>query len=287
MLMSAANLSQAYQHCLQITRSHYENFPVASWFLPKRYRLPITVIYAFARSADDFADEGNLDEQQRLDKLDHYDELLDKIQSNGSIDDPIFIALADVIHQHHIPVQLLKDLLTAFKQDVTKKRYDNFGEVMDYCRYSANPVGRLLLHLYGETDERSLSQSDAICSALQLINFYQDINQDLEENNRIYLPVDEMVKYSVTEEQLRNKVTDTNMQGLMQYQWQRAMQLLNAGAPLGKKLKGRIGFELRMVVLGGSRIVQKLSENPHNVFSRPRLNKKDIAWMCWKALFAK
>ena len=285
--MKQITLQQAYQHCLQITRSHYENFPVASWFLPKKYRLPITVIYAFARSADDFADEGELNEQQRLDKLSHYDEKLDKIQSGSSAEDPIFIALADVIEKYQIPVQLLKDLLIAFKQDVTKKRYSNFGEVMDYCRYSANPVGRLLLHLYGETDERSLTQSDAICSALQLINFYQDISQDLEENNRIYLPVDEMVKYNVTEEQLKNKTSDANMQNLMQYQRQRAMKLLNAGAPLGKTLKGRIGFELRMVILGGSRIVQKLSENPHNVFARPRLNKKDITWMCWKALFAK
>ena len=158
---------------------------------------------------------------------------------------------------------------------------------MDYCRYSANPVGRLLLHLYGETDERSLSQSDAICSALQLINFYQDISQDFEENNRVYLPLDEMKKFNVTEEHLKNKTSDTNMQNLLRFQLQRAMKLLNAGAPLGNVLKGRIGFELRMVVLGGSRVVQKLSENPHNVFARPRLNKKDIIWMCWKALFTK
>lgn len=285
--MTQFTLSQAYDYCLQITRGHYENFPVASWFLPKRYRQPISVIYAFARTADDFADEGNLDEYQRLQKLNQYDEMLVKIRSGEAVTEPIFIALADVISKHHIPIQLFHDLLTAFKQDVTKRRYANFGEVMDYCRYSANPVGRLLLYLYGETDERSLSQSDAVCSALQLINFYQDIHQDFEENNRVYLPQDEMDKFNVTEEHLKNKTSDTCMQNLVSFQLQRAMKLLNAGAPLGKVLKGRIGFELRMVILGGSRIVQKLSKNPHNVFARPRLNKKDIIWMCWKALVAK
>ena len=285
--MTRSTLSQAYEYCLQITRGHYENFPVASWFLPKRYRQPISVIYAFARTADDFADEGDLSESERLEKLHHFDSLLVKIQSGEAVTDPIFIALADVISKHRIPIQLFHDLLTAFKQDVTKQRYTNFGEVMDYCRYSANPVGRLLLYLYGETDERSLTQSDAICSALQLINFYQDIYQDIEENNRVYLPLDEMQKFNVTEEHLKHKTSDSDMQNLMRFQLQRAMKLLNAGAPLGKVLKGRIGFELRMVILGGSRIVQKLSENPHNVFARPRLNKKDIIWMCWKALFAK
>lgn len=285
--MLETTLSQAYDYCLQITRKHYENFPVASWFLPARYRQPISVIYAFARTADDFADEGNLDKQQRLARLEEYDELLTKINSGQDTDNPIFIALSDVIKKHNIPVQLFHDLLTAFKQDVTKKRYANFGEVMEYCRFSANPVGRLLLYLYGEKDERSLSQSDAICSALQLINFYQDISQDFEENNRIYLPQDEMEQFNVKESHIKNRTSDTNMQNLMRFQLQRAMKLLNAGAPLGKTLKGRIGFELRMVILGGAKIVQKISENPHNLFSRPRLNKKDIIWMCWKALFAK
>lgn len=285
--MNQMNLQQAYEHCLKITRGHYENFPVASWFLPRKYRRPISVIYAFARTADDFADEGEYTQQQRLELLNEYDAQLDKIQTGQQIDDPVFIALADVINQHYIPLQLFRDLLTAFKQDVTKKRYANFGEVMDYCRYSANPVGRLLLYLYGETDERSLAQSDAVCSALQLINFYQDIGQDFDENDRVYLPQDEMVKYHVTEQHLENHLSDFNMQNLMRYQLERAMKLLNAGAPLGKTLKGRIGFELRLVILGGSRIIQKLLENPHNAFARPRLGKKDILWMFWKALFAK
>lgn len=281
------NLQEAYQHCLKITRGHYENFPVASWFLPHRYRQPISVIYAFARSADDFADEGDLTTVERLDKLKHYDQLLVKIQAHEAVDDPIFIALADVIRHHAIPIQLFHDLLTAFKQDVTKTRYANFGEVMDYCRYSANPVGRLLLHLYGETDPKSLAMSDAICSALQLINFYQDIHQDLDENNRIYLPQDELNRFHVSEQQLYDKLSDINMQNLMRLQLDRAMKLMNAGAPLGKLLKGRIGFELRMVILGGSRVAQHLYDNPKNLFARPRLSKSDLIRIVWKALIAR
>ncbi|MGD8526479.1 MAG: squalene synthase HpnC [Thioalkalispiraceae bacterium] len=286
-MSQAAHLKHAYQHCLQITRSHYENFPVASWFLPRHYRQPISVIYAFARTADDFADEGNLAADQRLARLEHYDEMLVKIQSGQAVDDPVFIALTDVIQHYAIPVQLFHDLLTAFKQDVTKNRYANFGEVMDYCRYSANPVGRLLLHLYGESDDKSLAMSDAICSALQLINFYQDISQDLEENDRIYLPQDEMEKFHVTEDQLRHKLSDFRMQQLMRLQLDRALKLMNAGAPLGKVLKGRIGFELRLVILGGTRIAQHLYQQPGNLFARPRLNKTDLLWMSWKALFGR
>ena len=283
----STTLKKAYQHCLDITRGHYENFPVASWFLPKKYRQPISVIYAFARSADDFADEGESTTEQRLAQLNHYDELLVKIQTNQTVDEPIFIALADVIRRYTIPIQLFHDLLTAFKQDVTKQRYANFGEVMEYCRYSANPVGRLLLHLYGETDAKSLSMSDAICSALQLINFYQDIGQDFDENNRIYLAADEMKKCQVNEQHLLNKISDEKMQSLMRLQLSRAMKLMNSGAPLGKRLKGRIGFELRMVILGGSRIAQHLSENPSNLFARPRLSHLNLAHICWRALIKK
>ena len=280
-------LQDAYQHCLHIARGHYENFPVASWFLPAKIRQPISVIYAFARSADDFADEGELSANERLARLNHYEALLVKIQANEVVDDPIFIALGDVIKRFGIPVQLFHDLLTAFKQDVNKKRYANFGEVMSYCKYSANPVGRLLLHLYGETDPKSIAMSDAICSALQLINFYQDIYQDLEENNRIYLPQDEMEQYHVTEDHLHNKTSDVYMQNLMRLQLDRAMKLMNSGAPLGKILKGRIGFELRMVILGGSRIAQHLYDHPENLFARPRLTKLDLVWIGWKALFAR
>lgn len=285
-------LQNAYAECLHMAQSHYENFPVASRLLPKHLRLPIAVIYAFARRADDFADEGNLSNEERISALDDFSNKLDLIEQNkelddGLIDDTTFIALADVIKQHQLPISLFHDLLTAFKMDVTKARYANFGEVMEYCRFSANPVGRLLLHLNNETSPQSLGQSDAICSALQLTNFLQDISQDLEESDRIYIPQDEMEQFGVSEDDIRNKVTNSASRKLISQQIRRTAKLMQSGAPLGKVLKGRMGLELRMTIMGGSRILYRLNEQHNDVFSRPRLNKWDITWVIWKAIRAK
>lgn len=285
-------LQNAYAECLHMAQSHYENFPVASRLLPKYLRLPIAVIYAFARRADDFADEGNLSNEERISALDDFSNKLDLIEQNKEldhslIDDTTFIALADVIKRHQLPISLFHDLLTAFKMDVTKARYANFGEVMEYCRYSANPVGRLLLHLNNETSPQSLGQSDAICSALQLTNFLQDISQDLEESDRIYIPQDEMEQFGVSEDDIRNKVTNSASRKLISQQIRRTAKLMQSGAPLGKVLKGRMGLELRMTIMGGSRILYRLNEQHNDVFSRPRLNKWDIAWVIWKAIRAK
>lgn len=285
--MNKETLQNAYDECLGMAQSHYENFPVASRLLPKQLRQPIAVIYAFARRADDFADEGDLTNNERLAALDGFSNKLDLIQHGKEVKDTTFIALADVIKQHQLPISLFHDLLTAFKMDVTKERYANFGEVMEYCRYSANPVGRLLLHLNNETSPQSLGYSDAICSALQLTNFLQDISQDLEESNRIYLPQDEMAQFGVSEDDIRNKLTNPASQKLIAFQIQRTARLMQAGAPLGKVLKGRMGLELRMTIMGGSRILYKLNQQHDDVFSRPRLNKWDIVWVIWKAIRAK
>jgi len=280
-------LKNAYADCMYLAQSHYENFPVASRLLPKHLRQPIAVIYAFARRADDFADEGNLTSAERIAALDDFSDKLALIEQNKTVDDSTFIALADVtqLQKHH--VTLFHDLLTAFKQDVTKARYANFGEVMQYCRYSANPVGRLLLHLNNAASTKNLGYSDAICSALQLTNFLQDIHQDLEESDRIYIPQDEMVKYGVTEEDIRNKLTNPATRNLIAFQIQRTAKLMQSGAPIGKVLRGRMGLELRMTIMGGSRILYKLNQQYDDVFSRPRLNKWDIAWVIWKAIRAK
>ena len=285
--MSKEILENAYIECLRMAQSHYENFPVASRLLPKHLRRPISVIYAFARRADDFADEGNLSDVQRLASLDDFSNKLNLIEQGHEVEDTTFIALADVIKQHQLPISLFHDLLTAFKMDVTKARYANFGEVMEYCRYSANPVGRLLLHLNNETSPQSLGQSDAICSALQLTNFWQDISQDLEESDRIYIPQDEMEKYGVSEDDIRNKNTNDASRKLIAFQIARTAQLMQSGAPLGKVLKGRMGLELRMTIMGGSRILYKLNQQYNDVFSRPRLSKWDIVWVIWKAIRAK
>jgi len=267
-------LSQAYNFCQQLAKSHYENFPVASILLPKRLRLPISVIYAFSRTADDFADEGNATQTERLHQLDIYSHALLQISEEsyqGS--DPIFIALADVIHQHDLPVHLFHDLLSAFKQDVVKNRYANFDEVLDYCTRSANPVGRLLLHLNGKPNLKQLEQSDKVCTALQLINFYQDIVQDCTEQDRVYIPQDELVASGLTETDLVKPDTQ-KIAPLIRSLYRRTEQLMAQGYPLGTVLSGRMGWEVRAMTLGGIKTLALLKmQKDEELLTRPRLGK--------------
>ncbi|HEV8261979.1 MAG TPA: squalene synthase HpnC [Burkholderiales bacterium] len=266
--------------------NHYENFPVASVLLPARLRRPVELIYSFARQADDFADEGELPPEQRLHKLAEFSRELDRIERGEPPRLPLFADLAALITAHRLPIGLFRDLLAAFTQDVTKSRYADFGEVMDYCRRSANPVGRLLLHLYQATEARNLTCSDAICSSLQLINFLQDVEIDFRKN-RIYLPQDEMVKYGVTEAQIVNRDGGAAWQALMMFQIERARSMLLAGAPLARRLPGRLGLELRMIVMGGSRILDKLQASRGDVFRhRPVLQPYDWLIMLSRSLFA-
>lgn len=281
--MSKLTLTQAYQHCQQIVRNHYENFPVASWFLPKKLRQPISVIYAFARYADDLADEGDLEDNKRLEALEKYQANFEVALSESYSNDPVLFALTDVIKQHQLPTKLLFDLLTAFKMDTQTKRYPNFDNILNYCKYSANPVGRLLLHLHKEDTAENLINSDAICTALQLINFYQDIQQDYIENNRIYIPVNELKEFQVTEEHFKKGINDLQIQNLMQHQIKRATKIMLSGSVLGKQLTGLFGLEIRMICQGGLRISDKLQQMP-NVFDRPRLTRQDKFVMLWRAL---
>ena len=277
-------IAEAYDYCQQMVRSHYENFPVASVILPKRLRLPISVIYAFARTADDFADEGDWDAETRLTKLKQYDDYLDAIANGEPIDNPIFIALADVINKHHLPLQLFHDLISAFRLDVTKTRFTDIDDVWDYCRYSANPVGRLLLHLMDAATPENLERSDAICSALQLINFLQDIEQDFVENNRIYLPQADLTQFGVDESHFREQRSDSAFYQLIQQQIQYTREKMLFGQPLGRAVHGRFGFQLRIMINGGLRTLDLLERQKENLFSRPRLGKRDMLWMVWKAL---
>lgn len=282
--MPAYSLKDAYTYCLQLAQSHYENFPVASHLLPRRTRAAVAVIYAFARQADDIADEGNAEPSVRLQQLEHFGEKLEKITTGEPASDPVFIALADVIKRHRLPVQLFHDLLSAFRQDVTKTRYSDFEEVLDYCRRSANPVGRLLLHLHGEASEQNLRWSDQICSALQLINFMQDLAQDYCENNRIYLPQDELQHYGVTEQDIAGQHNSPELQQLVDYQLQRIAGMMQEGAQLGGQLKGLFGLEIRLIIEAGSTVLEKLARQQGNVFMRPRLARSDYLQIGWRAL---
>ena len=263
---------------------HYENFPVASVLLPRKLRRPIELIYAFARSADDFADEWDWEDDVRLAKLGEYGAELDRIDSGKEPRMPLFRALYQVIEQHRLPVQLFRDLLSAFAQDVTKRRYSDFAEVMSYCRRSADPVGRLLLQLFHKTDAESLVRSDRICSSLQLINFLQDVALDCAKG-RIYLPQDELDRFAVTEDQIAQGATEGGWRPLMQYQIDRARSMLMEGAPLGRALPGRIGLELRMIVMGGRRVLDKIEAVDADVFrQRPVLSTMEWAVMFVQAL---
>lgn len=294
--MSHNNLHDAYNYCIKIAQNHYENFPVASHLLGRELRNPISVVYAFARTADDFADEGELSSQQRLDYLEDYSSeliLIDEAMNseiNHQSDNPIFIALADVIHNYNIPLQLFQDLLTAFKSDVSTSRYHTFDQIMNYCQNSANPVGRILLYLNNSVSKENLSHSDAICSGLQLINFYQDIAQDICENNRLYIPLDEMESYAVSINDIKNKIDSHQALKLVLFQIQRAKQLFESGKPLCFNLSGRFAMEIRMIYSAGSIILDKLEKNitsqqSASIYLRPRLTRFDKLKILWRALF--
>ena len=261
---------------------HYENFPVASRLLPPRLRRPITLIYRFAREADDLADEGNLPAAARLAQLERFREQLRRIEDGVSPDIPWFAALAAMIREHDLPIAAFADLLSAFAQDVTQTRYANMNEVLDYCRRSANPVGRLLLHLFRSTNESSFRWSDSICSALQLVNFWQDVAIDYAKG-RVYLPQDEMRRYGVTEQHIAGQRCDEAWRALIQSQIERARGMLKAGEPLGRELPGRIGLEIRATVQGGLRILEKLERARCDMFN----HRPVLRWYDWPLIMAR
>jgi squalene synthase HpnC len=278
-------LIQAYADCRRLAQQHYENFPVASLLLPKRLRQPISVIYAFSRTADDFADEGDAPPEERLKQLHDYSHRLVKLHVDEHVDDmPIFIALKDVVQRFNLPIQLLEDLLIAFRQDVVKSRYQTFDEVLNYCRYSANPVGRLLLHLEGHPSDEALAQSDAICTALQLINFYQDVVQDFTEQDRVYIPQQDLAEHGLTNKDLMTNDT-TKLAPLLRQQHAYAKTLMEQGYLLGTNLKGRLGWEVRAMTLGGITTLNMLMQQPdEQLLSRPRLTHLQGLTILWQSM---
>lgn len=263
---------------------HYENFPVGSWALPRRLRPAIHAIYRFARTADDLADEGEATPAERLAALAAYRQALARIEAGDIPTDPVFAPLAAAIAAHALPMAPFYDLLSAFEQDVTTTRYADFGEVVAYCRRSANPVGRLMLALFGEHDAQSLAMSDGICTALQLINFLQDVEQDWARG-RVYLPQADLARFKVSEQQIAQRDTSGLWSAMMLFQIERARKMLAAGAPLGMRLKGRFGLELRLIIMGGDTILRKLHASGGDIFTqRPVLTKRDWLHMVYRAL---
>ena len=263
---------------------HYENFPVASFLLPRRLVPAVEAIYAFARSADDLADEGDASASERLAALHAYVAALERIERQEPLDDPMFERLAAVIAKFQLPMKPFHDLLSAFKQDVETTRYASYEDVLDYCARSANPVGLLMLHLYQAADEEIVRDSDAICSALQLINFLQDVAID-QQKERIYLPMEDLSRFAVSPAAFERPEAHGKWSALMRFEVARTRALMLSGAPLALRLRGRIGWELRLVVQGGLRILEAIEAVNYDVFRRrPKLEKRDWLIIFWRAL---
>ena len=268
--------------------AHYENFPVASFLCPPTLRPAVAAIYHFARTADDLADEGDAAPAERLADLALFRADLSAAscgQAGSGRWPAVFEPLAPVLTRWQLPLPLLTDLLSAFEQDIVKTRYANQPELLDYCRRSANPVGRLLLHLYDVRDAAALRQSDCICSALQLLNFWQDLSVDLPRG-RIYLPADMLARHGVSQAQLLSRQPSPGTRTLVAEGVDWARQLLRDGAPLVKKVPGRAGWELRLVWQGGWRIAERIAQLDFATLSqRPVLGPRDALVLGWRALW--
>jgi squalene synthase HpnC len=260
---------------------HYENFPVASWLMPPRLRPAVRAIYRFARTADDIADEGDATAPARLAALADLRAALDRIESG---EDGGWPDLAAAVREHALPLQPLRDLLSAFSQDVTVSRYADYAALLDYCRRSADPVGRLLLALYRVDDAQAVEWSDRICTGLQLANFWQDVAVDWTKG-RVYLPQDELARFGVAESAIAGGGRHPGWPALMRAQTDRSRRMLESGAPLARRLPGRIGWELRLVIQGGLRILERIDRVDGDVFRRrPRLEVPDWLLMTARSL---
>lgn len=282
---------------------HYENFPVASLLLPRALRCAVRDIYRYARTADDIADEGDAAPEERLAALAEFRRGLDVLEGCSPNDLPlphpeIFVPLGSTMARHALPASLFRDLLSAFEQDITRHRYEDDNELFDYCRRSADPVGRLLLHLYERHDDANLACSDAICTGLQLTNFWQDVALDWHKG-RVYLPREKRERHGVSEDWIGRCAQAGRMlaqgddepaalawQALMREQVGQARELLLTGRPLARRLPPRAGLELRLVVQGGLLILERLEQLHYDVFQRrPVLRTMDWPRMALRALF--
>ncbi len=276
-------VSKAYEEAEKFAKSHYENFPVVSFLIPKNLRKHVASIYWFARTADDISDEGDFLPEERLKKLNSFENRLAKLLV-GEYRSNYEAALHNTIKVNNLSAELFYDLLTAFKQDVTKKRYNNFDEVLGYCKNSAGPVGRLILELFDIRDKKAFEYSDKICTALQLTNFYQDTIIDYEKG-RIYFPLDEMKKFKVDEKIFELKENKVNFKELLKYNIERTQHFFDEGKELFSYLHGRLKFEIKWTVLSGEEILKKIINNDFDVLNkRPSLSKIDFFSLLLKAI---
>jgi phytoene synthase len=272
--------AEAFAHCERLAKSHYENFPVG-WFVPKGLRKHVYAVYAFARTADDVADErisGGPSGEERIERLNEYERRLNR-SLEGEGDDPVLVAVAETVEKTGVPAQLLRDLLTAFRMDCVKRRYKDYKELETYCLYSANPVGRIVLLLFGLDDPKALSLSDKICTGIQLVNHWQDVAVDLDKD-RVYLPEEDLRRFGCSYEGLQRRTVDDAFRALMRFQIARARSLFHEGRPLldliGRRSR-RLKWQVSLMWSGPMRILDKIEEADYDVFrSRPTLTKAEL-----------
>ena len=275
------SVEQSFRYCEALAYGHYENFPVASFLIPKEKRRHIAAIYAFARTADDFADEPGMDQQERLRRLFEWEQELTDCY-RGIAKTEVFVALRETVNQFDIPQELFSRLLNAFQSDVTTRRHATFHDVLRYCTNSANPIGRLVLLLFGYRDEKLLEYSDHICTALQLTNFWQDVTVDLDKD-RVYLPLEDLRRFGVSEQQLFSRIFTPAFQNLLEFQVTRTREYFERGKPLLESVRKHLKLELRLTWRGGMEILRKIEKQGFDVLTkRPTLTTIDtlklLAW---------
>jgi len=281
-----ARLAAAYAHCARVARAHYENFTVGSWLLPRPLRHDLAAVYAFARGADDLADEGV--DEGRLERLAAWEaKLLACAREPAAAEDPVFLALGHTIARHALPVETLRELLTAFRRDAAgeTRRFATFADVLAYCRASANPVGRIVLALFGYRDPERQARSDEICTALQLTNFWQDVAGDLDRG-RVYLPEEDLDRFPGSREALAGRVPNEGFRRLLGFEIARTRALFRSGLVLAGLVNGRLAREVRLFAGGGLALLARIEAVDHDVFARrPTLTRADLARLVLRGLW--
>jgi squalene synthase HpnC len=278
------SVASAYRFCERMAQTHYENFPVASRFLPAHLRPHVAAIYAFARTADDFADEPRF-EGRRQQALDQWDQLLETCY-HRDVPHPVFLALRDTVRRHNVPIGPLRALINAFRMDLTKRRYATFSEVLHYCQHSANPVGQLVLFVHGHREPHLHRFSDEICSALQIANFLQDLSVDIPRG-RVYLPEEDLLHFGVGHDDLLAGRATESFRELMRFSVSRVRSMFHRGRPLIRRVSPGLSMELDATWRGGMAILQRIEDRGFRTLDyRPTLEKRDMAGIAVRSLFA-
>ena len=289
-VVEPARLAAAYADCARVARTHYENFTIGSWLLPRRLRRDLAAVYAFARGADDVADEGTATADERLRRLDAWEvRLFACARDPAAADDPLFLALGHTIARHDLPVEPLRDLLRAFRRDAAgeTRAFATFTDLLEYCRCSANPVGRIVLALFGHRDAERQARSDEICTALQLTNFWQDVAEDLERG-RVYLPAEDLDRFAGSRDALATRRATPPFVALMAFEVARARAWFDRGLALAGLVGGRLRREVRLFAHGGLAILARIEDAGYDVFTRrPALRRTDLLRLVARELWAR